>query len=321
MATRHGVWGGARGPSRPPVPAGLSAPAGTTRRSPSWDVPSLKFRHHRAGPPSIGRAPSAPSNRLNPNSSPTRHTTGAHRSDPGPRSLDSAALRVTVGHAPARRIAAGGTTGVVVVVGSVLLLALHVFLVRDVSVPSVVPDEAGYLGNARWLSGTSPTGSWARRRTTASGTRWCWRRSSRYPRPVHALSGRDRRQRSAGHVLFPLLYVFCRRLLGATERVALVAALVGALVPAATAYTTGRAWPRWSCSRSWSPPRSPAEPRGLRAEWAGWLFPVVVRAPPSDALPLHAPRAPWPHWCSSSPGGPGSCPCGGGPVSSPRSGS
>src|SRR5262245_15372900 len=48
-------------------------------------------------------------------------------------------------------------TGVTLVIGSVLLLALHVVLVRDIHGPSVVPDEAGYLGNARWLSGTSPT--------------------------------------------------------------------------------------------------------------------------------------------------------------------
>ena len=216
-------------------------------------------------------------------------------------------------HGGSRR---AGTTGLVLVVGSVLLLALHVFLVRDVSVPSVVPDEAGYLGNARWLSGTSPT--WIMGEAPYYGFGY-----SLVLAPLFAVFHDPYTLYRAVIVvnavlvtsLFPLLYVFCRRLLGATERVALVAALVGALVPAATAYTAVAlaevvvlpllVAAALTCRAA---RRGPSGPGGSsrsssRSSWR--------RTPASRS------SSPWPHWCSSSPGGPGSCPCGGGPVSSP----
>ena len=184
-----------------------------------------------------------------------------------------------------------GTTGLVLVVGSVLLLALHVFLVRDVSVPSVVPDEAGYLGNARWLSGTSPT--WIMGEAPYYGFGY-----SLVLAPLFAVFHDPYTLYRAVIVvnallvtsLFPLLYVFCRRLLGATERVALVAALVGALVPAATAYTAvapGRG------GRAPAPRRRRAHLPSRAAGRAGRVaLPGRRRAPPGDALPLHAPRPP-----------------------------
>ena len=176
--------------------------------------------------------------------------------------------------------------------------------------PSVVPDEAGYLGNARWLSGTSPT--WIMGEAPYYGFGY-----SLVLAPLFAVFHDPYTLYRAVIVvnavlvtsLFPLLYVWCRRLLGATERAALVAALVGALVPAATAYTAVAlaevvVLPLLvAAAPPAEPRRGPSGPGGSspsssRSSWR--------RTPASRS------SCPWPHWCSSSPGGPGSCPCGGG---------
>lgn len=49
--------------------------------------------------------------------------------------------------------AALGSPRRVLVVGTVALVVLHLYLSKDLTGPWVVPDEAGYLGNARWLVG------------------------------------------------------------------------------------------------------------------------------------------------------------------------
>jgi hypothetical protein len=47
------------------------------------------------------------------------------------------------------------STTALVVVGTLALIAFHLWTSRHAPGPTVAPDEAGYLGNARWLAGDS----------------------------------------------------------------------------------------------------------------------------------------------------------------------
>lgn len=112
-----------------------------------------------------------------------------------------------------------------------LLVALHLWATSRIGGPSVVFDEAGYLGNARWLAG---------------GARWDMPESPTYAlgyslvlTPAMALFDTAAAQWRAVLVtnsmllatVGPLLVAVCRRLLGVSRRSALVAATCGALAP------------------------------------------------------------------------------------------
>ena len=113
----------------------------------------------------------------------------------------------------------------------VLLVALHLWTTSRIGGPSVVFDEAGYLGNARWLAG---------------GSRWDMPESPAYAlgyslvlAPAMALFDTATAQWRAVLVtnavllatVGPLLVAVCRRLLGVSRQRALVAATIGALAP------------------------------------------------------------------------------------------
>ena len=110
------------------------------------------------------------------------------------------------------------------------------------------------------------------------------------PRPVHALSGRDRRQRSAGHVAVPAaLRVLpapprSDRAGGARRRAGGRPRAGGHGLHRGRAGRGGRApAPRRRCAHL------PSRAAGRAGRVA---LPRRRRAPPGDALPLHAPRPP-----------------------------
>ena len=115
------------------------------------------------------------------------------------------------------------------------LVAFHLWTSSRVGGPSVLYDEAGYLGSARWLAG---------------GAEWQMPRSPTYAvgysvvlAPVFALlHTADAQWRAVLTVnavllasVFPLLFAVLTRVAGVPRRAASVAALVGALAPAVVA--------------------------------------------------------------------------------------
>lgn len=122
-----------------------------------------------------------------------------------------------------------------IALGTGALLVVHLVLSSRLVGPWVVPDEAGYLGNARWILGDH---SWQMPRAPAYSSGY-----SVLLAPLFALTRDPHLQwRLAVGLnavllasLFPLLAVVLRRVLGAPSRVAVVAAFVGALAPAALA--------------------------------------------------------------------------------------
>lgn len=125
---------------------------------------------------------------------------------------------------------------VLVAVGTVAVLVLHIWITGPVGAPSVIPDEAGYLGNARWLAGEP--GTWGMGVAPYYGFG--------YPLLLVGLfrliDDPDLLWRAILvenavllATLVPLLFLFCRRVLRAGATAAVVAAVVGATVPAATA--------------------------------------------------------------------------------------
>ncbi len=115
------------------------------------------------------------------------------------------------------------------------VFALHLWLARHIPGPSVILDEAGYLGNARWLAGQHPVFEMPVSPSYGFGYSlllvplqwvttepiWLWRGVL----VVNAI---------LLSALIPLLAALGRRVLGLTANAALVAAAVGSLVPAAT---------------------------------------------------------------------------------------
>lgn len=124
----------------------------------------------------------------------------------------------------------------VVLAATAAVALVHVWVSSRVGQPSVVFDEPGYLGNARWLAGAG------------SGWEMPWspRYAVGYPlvvAPLTRLFPDPDAQWRAVQVLnaallatvLPALYLVGRKVLLAPARVALLAATVGALVPAVLA--------------------------------------------------------------------------------------
>lgn len=127
------------------------------------------------------------------------------------------------------------STRTALAVGTVALVAFHLWASSRIGGPSVVFDEAGYLGNARWLAGGS---TWAMPRSPAYAVG--------YPvllAPVMAIfDGADAQWRAVLVVnavllasVFPLLAKVLADVFGVPWRRATAVALVGAVVPAAVA--------------------------------------------------------------------------------------
>lgn len=130
------------------------------------------------------------------------------------------------------RRAAGGLWAHRVAVGTVALVVLHLLLSRQIPWPSVVFDEAGYLGNARWLAGDR---TWPMPFSPAY--------ASGYPAllapwfsvtddPELQLRGALALNAVLLALLFPTLVALGRRLTALPEPIVLAAAAVGALTPA-----------------------------------------------------------------------------------------
>jgi hypothetical protein len=127
------------------------------------------------------------------------------------------------------------STRIALVVGTVALAAFHLWASSRIGGPSVVFDESGYLGNARWLAGGS-TWEMPRSPTYAVG----------YPvllAPVMAIAdGADTQWRGVLAVnavllasVFPLLAKVLADVFGVPWRRATAVALVGAMAPAVIA--------------------------------------------------------------------------------------
>ena len=145
-------------------------------------------------------------------------------------------MQVTVGRgdsSPVERV--GRRQRALVAAGTVALFAFHLWSTRHVTGPSVVFDESGYLGSARWLAG---------------GARWDMPTSPAYAigypvllAPVMAAFHAADDQWRAVMVLnaallaslFPWLVHVFGRVVGARRNVAMLAAGVGALVPCVVA--------------------------------------------------------------------------------------
>jgi hypothetical protein len=122
-----------------------------------------------------------------------------------------------------------------VVVGVTVAVALlHLWVSSPIDHPSVVFDEAGYLGNARWLAGAGA--GWE--------MPWSPRYAVGYPLLLAPLTRifpdpdlQWRAVQALNAVLLamvlPLLYLVGRKVAGASPRTSLLAATVGAVVPAA----------------------------------------------------------------------------------------
>lgn len=130
------------------------------------------------------------------------------------------------------RRAAGAVWANRVAVGTASLLVLHLLLSRQIPWPSVVFDEAGYLGNARWLAGDR---TWPMPFSPAY--------ASGYPAllaPWFAVTDDPELQLRGALALnavllaslFPVLVALGRRLTSLPEPIVLAAAAVGALTPA-----------------------------------------------------------------------------------------
>lgn len=131
--------------------------------------------------------------------------------------------------------AALGSPRRVLVVGTVALVVLHLYLSKDLTGPWVVPDEAGYLGNARWLVGDR---TWPMPYSPLYASGY-----AAVLAPVMALipdPGMQWRAVVGVNALLlaavlPLLHRVLTRVVGVAERPALAAAAVGAVVPAVLA--------------------------------------------------------------------------------------
>jgi hypothetical protein len=119
-----------------------------------------------------------------------------------------------------------------VAVGTLALVALHLLLSRQIPWPSVVFDEAGYLGNARWLAGDR---TWPMPFSPGY--------ASGYPAllaPWFAITDDPELQLRGAlalnavllATLFPVLVALGRRLTSLSEPIVLASAAVGALTPA-----------------------------------------------------------------------------------------
>lgn len=114
---------------------------------------------------------------------------------------------------------------------TVAVVALHLAIERSAG-PFVVADEAGYLGNARWLAGQDPVFA------MGDAPFYAWGYSAVIA-PVHWLVHDPGLRWDAILAvdavllgsLVPLLYAVARRVLGVGARTALLAAGVGALCP------------------------------------------------------------------------------------------
>lgn len=123
-----------------------------------------------------------------------------------------------------------------VAVATVAVALLHLWANGRIGHPSVVYDEPGYLGNARWIAGAGA--GWE--------MPWSPRYAIGYPlviAPLTRLFPDPAAQWRAILVLnalllasvLPLLNVFAKRVLGTPARTALLVATVGAVVPAVVA--------------------------------------------------------------------------------------
>lgn len=130
----------------------------------------------------------------------------------------------------------------VIVAGVTLaVVAIHLWASRSVPGPTITYDEAGYLGNARWLAGQDPTFEMPLSPYYAFGY-------SAVIAPLHWVTDDpDVLWRAILGVnavllgsLVPLLHQVARRVLGVAFRPALLSAAVGALSPAVLG-TGGRA--------------------------------------------------------------------------------
>ena len=121
------------------------------------------------------------------------------------------------------------------VVGTVALGLLHLLLSARISGPWVVPDEAGYLGNARWALGDH---DWQMPYAPLYSSGY-----SVLLLPIFALTRNPELQwrltvtlnAALLALVFPLLFTVLRRVFGVAARPALAAAAVGSVVPAALA--------------------------------------------------------------------------------------
>ncbi|MCB0970234.1 MAG: hypothetical protein KDA97_01770 [Acidimicrobiales bacterium] len=124
---------------------------------------------------------------------------------------------------------------VALVAGTAILVAIHLLLSARIGSPSVLFDEAGYLGNARWLAGNR---NWIMPFSPAYSSGY-----SPLLAPWFALTGDpDLQWRGALAInavllasLLPLLYAVLRHVAGLEPRRALLGAAVGSVVPAALA--------------------------------------------------------------------------------------
>ncbi|MBX3287414.1 MAG: hypothetical protein KF703_18850, partial [Actinobacteria bacterium] len=118
------------------------------------------------------------------------------------------------------------------------LVVLHLVLSAPLTGPSVVFDEAGYLGNARWLAGSAGGATWAMPTSPSYASGY-----SLVLAPVVALvHGPDLQWRAVLVVnalllatVLPLLFEVLTRVVGVARRPALAGALVGAVAPAVLA--------------------------------------------------------------------------------------
>lgn len=130
---------------------------------------------------------------------------------------------------PAIRLA---SPHVAAVIGATaLLFVFHLWVSHRVIGPSVVFDESGYLGNARWLAGNS---NWRMPRSPSYAAGY-----SLLLMPIMRVFGSPETQWHAVHVLnagllasvFPLLVTIQRRILLVRYELALASSAVGALTP------------------------------------------------------------------------------------------
>src|SRR5207245_11726057 len=122
----------------------------------------------------------------------------------------------------------------IVLLATLGLTALHLWVTRDIKwLPTGPPDQYAYLGNARWLSGDPhlhllPKSAYY----TFGGSLflvpvyWIFDDPERITRGVLVVNA----LLMGG--LFPLLYLLCRTVLNTRRNTAVLAAGVGALVPA-----------------------------------------------------------------------------------------
>lgn len=161
---------------------------------------------------------------------------------------------------------------------TLVVAALHVASAQVVPGPTITYDEAGYLGNARWLAHVGPTWEMPLSPSYSFGYPLVLAPAFRFIRSPDALwTAIQLINATLLATLVPLLYAVVRRIGGVAARPALVAATVGALTPAVVS-TAG-----WATAENLSLPLVVAVVLALHAMLAGdrtvarlWFGPLVA---------------------------------------------